>query len=226
MGSRRITWESVRNIGVVVAICAGFAAILPVYRWLFPDSPRFATQVQSEPVAVPGPLRAEILKWVDLLPSDTPVNLPRFDSLRRHITLSMTNTGNRPAKSVELQIGHNGIAEITESAGSRKQQDFRDRLAIGDVAVRESIDIELWDDAKLSFWDIPTIEICHDDGFQTVELPRQYSGAIEAAIVRAGPWVAISFLVILILVPGLLLAALIVLMRRVLDQRGNQVVNQ
>jgi hypothetical protein len=198
-GNRLVTWDMVVKAGALLGLVL---SLLTLYRYLWPDRPRFGTQVSVERIALAKPLEDAIGD----LPYETKAKLDlfRYSRLSRYVKLTMTNSGTRPAKNVALQIGQDGIARIKHRGEKPQQIDFEKRIIIGDLPVRETIEIEWWDQAWSPFFSFHTIEVCHDDGVDKITLPRQFSGMFDAFVSQTGFVGVMAVVLVLVIGPGVL----------------------
>lgn len=193
--------ENVNTWAVLIGTLLGAAvSAIVFYQFLYPDSPAFAVQVEAETVAIPSDLFRTVERYeseVDKLRyEDMPKELrqkidgiPRlellpFKEITRHVKMSITNTGNRAAENLALQIGHDGFVIVTKNQQASTKP-FTDRLALDKLGIRETVKLEWWDNGLFPRRD-DAVEICHDNGVQTVEMPRFYTGIADAYISQTG----------------------------------------
>jgi hypothetical protein len=218
---RAVSKETLKTIGLLAATTL---ALIGIYNWWFPDRPTFGVQVETERVAIPDNLFDDVNRYEEDVrnvrygggvPDEVKekidgirrLDLSQYRSLNRHVTFSLTNTGNRPAKNVELQIGHKGYAVFTEKDEKKRQVGFVGRLAIQDLAARETVRLEWWDDAD-RFFGSKVVEICHDEGVQTVKLPQEYSGVADAFFSQTGIFGFLGIIVLVVIAIGILISFL------------------
>jgi hypothetical protein len=229
----KLDWELLRN---ALLILTTLGSLIGLYKWWFPDRPTFGVQVQLEPVAIPEPFYEqlrELVNAVDIMKIDRDIRekvekLPvvdpyRYRTLRRHISLSITNTGNRPAKQVELQIGRKGVARIKMKDQTTKEIEFTDRIPLNDLAIRETAKLEWWDDGSQPYSGNDSVEICHDAGNQNVSLPRQYSGVTDAFFSQTGFFGVILITLVATLVLAFVQALLSVAVNRSKQERSETI---